>query len=124
PPRVTDHQPTRGEGGTRGMRRLVAVGILGLGLVAGCTTMNTTTTPTGSKAALTEGPFRCTAKDSFGDAFSWTNFHKEIAMTNAYDMCRYRSQAPDSCKVHVSNCIPISQVPDHLDSLSDFRGGQ
>ena len=90
-------------------------------MLAGCSG----TIPAGSsRPTMTEGPFRCTAKDSFGDAFSWTNFHKEMAMTNAYDMCRYRSQAPDSCKVSVANCVLISQVPDHLDSLSDFRGGQ
>jgi len=104
------------------MKRSIAVCVsLAVVILAGC---SATTPPSKSQSTMTPGPFRCTAKDSFGDAFSWTNFHKEMAMTNAYDMCRYRSQAPDSCKSNVKDCIPISQVPDHLDSLSDFRGGQ
>ena len=103
------------------MKPLLALYALSAAVVlAGCSG----TIPTTPQSTLTAGPFRCVAKDSFGDAFTWTNFHKEMAMTNAYDMCRYHSQAPDSCKSNVKDCVPISQVPDHLDSLSDFRGGQ
>jgi len=107
------------------MKRFVILGtVIAVGVLAGCSASTQTKTQTKSGPTMTEGPFRCTAKDSFGDAFSWTNFHKEMAMTNAYDICRYRSQAPDSCKTTIKDCIPLSQVPDHLDSLSDFRGGQ
>lgn len=101
------------------MKRLVAVtALLAVVALAGCSSSSA------KRSTMTEGPFRCTAKDSFGNSWSWTAYHKELAMTNAFDICRYRSQDIASCAVSISDCAPISQIPDKLNALSDFRGGQ
>jgi len=103
-------------------RFVVLTAVLAVGMLTGCS--GSTATTTAKHPTMTEGPFRCTAKDSFGNAWSWTASHKELAMTNAYDMCRYRSTDTASCKVTAKDCTLVSQIPDHLDSLTDFGSGQ
>jgi hypothetical protein len=103
------------------MKRFVALStlIVLVGL-AGCSG-----TIGGSKqSTMTEGPWRCTAKDGFGNAWSWTAAHKEMALANAFDMCRYRSSNEGSCTASASDCTLITKVPDKLDSLADFGSAQ